>query len=389
MTATESTRRDFDVFQRRSLVVGITALAACAAGAVASPEQFFRSYLLAYLFWIGIALGCFAVVMLHHLVGGGWGFVIRRLLESGTRTLPLMLVLLIPLLFGLRYIYVWARPEAVAADELLQHKSAYLNVPFFLVRTAFYFAAWLGLAYFLNKWSAEQDRAPSAGIKTRLQNLSGPGLVLYGLTVTFASVDWVMSLEPHWFSTIYGIIFMVGQALATLAFVIAALMLLANRRPLADVLRPQHFHDLGNLMLAFVMLWAYVAFSQFLIIWSGNLPEETPWYIARFNGGWGWIAVLLIVFHFMLPFLLLLSRQNKRRLRMLASIAAAMIVVRFLDMLWVVLPAFHAKELRIHWMDLLAPVGIGGIWLATFVWQLKGRPMLPAQPAPLGEGLAS
>ncbi len=370
---------DFDRFQRRAGAAGILALAACAAGAAGSPDQFFRSYLFAYLFWIGIALGCFAIVMLHHLVGGSWGVVIRRLLESGAGTLPLMAVLILPLLAGLPRLYVWARPEAVAGDELLRHKAPYLNVPFFLGRLAFYFAVWIMLAHLLNKWSEEQDRTLSPRVKARLQLLSGPGLVLYGLTVTFASVDWVMSLEPHWFSTIYGILFMTGEALATLAFVILALLVLVRRKPMADVLRPAHFHDLGNLMLAFVMLWAYVCFSQFLIIWSGNLPEEIPWYLRRLDGGWAWVAVALLVFHFALPFVLLLSRQNKQRLEILAGIAGGVLLVRLVDLFWMVMPAFHPGGFRVHWMDLLMPVGIGGLWLAAFVWRLKRRPLLPAE----------
>ncbi len=370
---------DFDRFQRRAGAAGILALAACAAGAAGSPDQFFRSYLFAYLFWIGIALGCFAIVMLHHLVGGSWGVVIRRLLESGAGTLPLMAVLILPLLAGLPRLYVWARPEAVAGDELLRHKAPYLNVPFFLGRLAFYFAVWIMLAHLLNKWSEEQDRTLSSQVKARLQLLSGPGLVLYGLTVTFASVDWVMSLEPHWFSTIYGILFMTGEALATLAFVILALLVLVRRKLMADVLRPAHLHDLGNLMLAFVMLWAYVCFSQFLIIWSGNLPEEIPWYLRRLDGGWAWVAVVLLVFHFALPFVLLLSRQNKQRLEILAGIAGGVLLVRLVDLFWMVMPAFHPGGFRVHWMDLLMPVGIGGLWLAAFVWRLKRRPLLPAE----------
>jgi hypothetical protein len=267
---------------------------------------------------------------------------------------------------------VWARPEGIHGDHLLEHKSAYLNVPFFLIRTAVYFAAWLALSYLIRKAPSEPGAPPS-----RLHKLSGPALVLYCLTVSFAAIDWVMSLEPAWFSTIFGVIFIFGQALSAMAFAIAVLFLLSRRSGMAAALRPQHFHDLGNLLLAFVMLWAYVAFSQFLIIWSGNLPEEVSWYIARLNGGWGWIAVLLVVFHFVAPFLVLLSRENKRRLQRLAFLAGAMVVIRLLDLFWMVIPAFHPKQLSIHWMDILAPVGIGGIWLSVFVWQLRKRPLIP------------
>ena len=270
-------------FQKRSLLVGIVGLALCGAGMLFNREEFFRSYLLAYLFWIGIALGCLAIVMLHHLSGGAWGIVIRRLLESATRTLPLMALLFLPIVFGLSHLYEWARPEALG-DKILRHKSLYLNVPFFLARAALYFAAWIAVVYFLNKWSLKQDQTAAPSLSRQLELLSGPGLVIYGATMTFASIDWVMSLEAHWFSTIYGLSFMVGQVLGAFAFVIAAAILLSSRKPLSEVISSEHLHDLGKLLLAFVMLWAYLAFSQFLIMYSGNLPEEIPWYMRRQQG---------------------------------------------------------------------------------------------------------
>ncbi len=374
-----------DRLQRQSLMIGVVGLLLYTVGGWANPEQFFRSYLLAYVFWVGISLGSLGVVMLHHLTGGGWGFVIRRLLESGTRTLPLMALLFVPLLFGMSDLYVWARPDAVAADEILQHKSAYLNPSFFMLRTAIYFAAWIGVASLLNRWSGEQDRTAAPGLTRRLQLLSGPGLVLYGLTVTFASVDWVMSLEPHWFSSIYGILFMVGQGLASLAFATALAVALADRPPLSELVSPARLHDLGNLLLAFVMLWTYIAFSQFLIIWSGNLPEEIPWYLHRTGGGWQWIGLFLLAFHFALPFLLLLSRQIKRDARMLMIVSAAIIAMRLVDLYWLVVPAFHPDGVRLHWMDLAAPVGIGGLWMAVFAWQLKQRPLVPIHDPRLKE----
>jgi hypothetical protein len=379
--------KQLDRIQHRSLLVGIVAAVACAAGAVYTPQQFFRSYLMAYLFWSGISLGCFALVMLHHLVGGGWGFLIRRMLESGTRTMPLMALFVVPVLLGLRYLYVWTHPGAVAADRLLEHKQIYLNVPFFVARTAAYFALWILLAYFLNKWSSRQDRSDDPALRRRLNNLSGPGLVLYGLTVTLASLDWVMSLEPDWFSTIFSALFMIGQVLSTLAFVIALLMLVASRSSLSEILSSRYMNDLGNLLLTFVMLWAYMAFSQFLIIWSGNLPDEITWYLDRMKGGWEWIAVLLIVFHFAVPFLLLLFRGVKRRIRVLSALAAAMLVVRLVDMFWTVEPAFDRGGLRFHWLDWVVPVAMGGIWIAVFVWQLKRRPLLPLHDPLLREVL--
>ncbi len=382
MNSSESQQPDFDRLQRRFSVVGGVALAVYVLGGYFNRGQFFQSYLVAFLFWNGIALGCVAILMLQHLTGGAWGLVIRRILESGAGTLPLMAVLTLPRLLGLRDLYSWTRPEVVAGDPILKHKELYLNVPFFLARMAFYFAAWLALAYFLNKWSTEQDRTADPSIAGRLQSLSGGGLVLYGLTITFASIDWVMSLEPHWFSTIYGMLFMVGQALATMAFVIAVLMLLANRKPLSDVVTASHFHDLGTLMFAFVMLWAYIAFSQFLIIWSGNLREEIPWYLRRFAGGWAWLAVLVLLFHFALPFLLLLSRDIKSNRRVLAGIAIGLLVMRLVDLFWLVIPG---SGQQINWMDFVAPVAIGGIWVAWFIWNLKRRPLLPLHDPRLSE----
>lgn len=377
MTRTEALHLQLDQIQRRSLLVGGLGLLLCLGGALFNPGQLFRSYLVAYLFWIGIPLGSIAILMLHHLVGGAWGFVIRRLLESAMCTLPVMVVLFLPLLFGMRDLYPWARPEEVANSEILRHKALYLNIPFFVIRAGVYFAVWMGLAFLLNKWSLDQERTTDNAPTRRLQILSGPGLVVYGLTITFASVDWVMSIEPEWFSTIFGISLMVGQALAGLAFAIPVAVLLADREPLAGVVTPAHLNDLGNLLLAFVMLWAYMAFSQFLIIWSGNLPEEIPWYVHRMRGGWSGIAVLVLLFYFAVPFLLLLSRGTKRRARVLSAVAGAILLMRLVDLFWTVAPTFHPEGLRLHWLDLMAPIGVGGIWTGVFAWQLKGRSLLP------------
>ena len=370
--------REFDRLERRCLTVGGVALLLSLGGFFLNPSRFYQAYLFGYLFWVGIALGCLSLLMLHHLAGGRWGFVIQRPLEAGVRTLPLMALLFLPLLLGLRDLYVWARPEVVAAQEILRHKQAYLNAAAFFGRAVAYFAIWIGAGTVLTMLSARRDQGAEIGPLTRrMLVLSGPGLLLYGLTVTFAAVDWVMSLEPLWFSSIFGVVFIVGQSLAGLAFVIVAAVLLSGREPLRDAITPQQFHDLGNLLLAFVMLWAYIAFSQYLIIWSGNLPEEIPWYINRLQGGWGVLAVILIVFHFVVPFLLLLSRSTKRRAKVLVLVAAGILAMRFVDLFWLTAPAFHPKSLGLHWMDLLLPIGLGGIWLAAFLWHLKRRPLLP------------
>jgi hypothetical protein len=376
--------------RRPSLVAGVVALAACAAGAVASssPAAFFRGYLFAFVFFTGLSLGCLAIVMLHHLTGGAWGIPIRRILESGTRTLPLMAILFLPIALGMKHLYTWSRPEEVAKDALLQAKEAYLNVPFFLARSAFYFAVWIAIAYFVNRWSLEQDRASSPALSRKLQLLSAAGLVAYGLTMTFASIDWVMSLDPEWSSTMFGLLFVASWALSAMAFVIATMSLLSSRAPMAGIVRASHFHDLGKLLLALVMLWSYFAFSQFLIIWSGNLPEETAWYLRRLRGGWGWIAIAVVVLHFALPFLLLLSRDLKRDARKLAMLAGFLLLMRLVDLFWMIEPEFNRAHFHLSWLDVLAPLGIGGIWLAMFSWQLQQRPLVPLNDPQLESVLA-
>jgi hypothetical protein len=377
MNSTESVQSGLDRVQRVALIVGVAALAFCFWGAPRSPAQFFHSYLLAFVFWVGVALGCTAILMLHHLVGGRWGTLLRRLLESGTRNIYLMAALAVPLLFGIRIIYIWADPAQVRLDPILQYKQPYLNVPFFIFRTVVYFAAWVALAIFLNKWSREQDQTADPGPARLLRKLSGPGMVIYGLTVTFASVDWVMSLEPRWFSTIYGMIFMVTQALAAMSLVTLAVILLSARKPFSTLLSSRILNDYGNLLLTFTMLWAYLSFSQYLIIWSGNLQEEIPWYVTRSSGGWSGIAVALIVFHFAVPFLLLLSRFVKRRTLWLGVVAAVQFVMSVMDIFWLTVPAFERSGPQFHWMDWAAMLGIGGIWIWRFTASLGSCPLLP------------
>ena len=363
--------------RQRSLAVGVVAIVLCLIGAYFNRQQFFRSYLTAYIFWLGIPLGAFGVLMTHHLVGGTWGFVIQRLLESGIRTFLVTALLFLPILFGIPDLYLWARPESMAHDEILRQKTLYLNVPFFIFRAIVYFAIWISVSHFLTKWSADQDRAADGALTQRLQNLSGPGLVLYGLTVTFSAIDWVMSLEPRWYSTIYGMIFMVSHALVALAFVTGVGFVLWNRRPLANVTAPWVFQDLGNMLLALVMFWAYLSFSQFLLIWVENLRNETPWYLDRITGGWGVVASVLIIFEFALPFLLLLSRAVKRKSETLCTLAFMIVAIHLVEVFWFVKPAFHPGVFSIHWLDLAAPVGIGGLWLSVFLWQLESRALYP------------
>jgi len=388
MNQTEQLQSQLNRIQKLALIVGLVALALCGIGVALNKAQFFQSYLFGYLFWFGIAVGCFSVVALHHLVGGGWGFVIQRILESGSRTLPLMLILFLPLFFGMRDLYLWARPEVVAGDEILHQKAPYLNVPFFWIRAFFYFAVWSIFIYLLNKWSHEQDRTGYPLLTRKIEKIAGPALAFYVLTMTFAAFDWVMSLEPHWFSTIFGAIFVVGQGLTTLAFAIIGVKLLEEHEPISGVIQTKHFHDLGNLMFAFVLLWAYVSFSQFFIIWSGNLPEEITWYVHRLHGGWGVMAMILVIFHFFIPFTLLLLRKSKQRSAVLVKIAIAMMFARLLDLFWTIAPNFHPEKFSLHWMDILAPVGIGGLWIAVFIRQLKSRAFMPVNDPRMAEAFA-
>ncbi len=371
--------------QKRALVLGAAGLlVAIYLGRTASHQAgamdwqaFVQSYIFAYVFWVAIPLGCLAILMLHHLTGGWWGYPIRRILEAGSRTLLLMGVLFIPILAGLSRLYPWARPEVVKGDVLLQHKLWYLTPKFFTLRAVIYFAIWVVVASLLSRWSGEQDRTGERRFKGRMEALAGPGLVLWGLTVTGASIDWVMSLDPHWYSTIYGMIFMVIGCLAAMSFSVVVLSRLSESEPLKDCVLPKRFLDVGNLMLAFVMLWMYMSFSQFLIIWSGNLRNEIPWYQQRVFGKWAPIAVTLLVLHFFVPFLLLLQRGVKRRLRVLSRVAVLLLVLTLVDIYWLLVPSYETLAPQFRLLDLFAVVGIGGVWLAAFLGQLKKLPLLP------------
>ena len=361
----------------RALIVGAVFTVLLIIGAFFGRDQFFHAYLVGFIFWIGITLGSLALLMLQHLTGGAWGLVIRRVLEASTRTLPLMLILFIPIIFGLKQIYPWTNPAYMHETAALQQKIRFLNPSFFLMRAALYFAFWSLLALTLNWLSLEQDRTGQKRIRKRLQMVSGPGLVFLIISITFASIDWVMSLEPEWMSTIYGLIFVASWSLSALAFTILVISWLQRRGPMDRVAQPRHFNDWGNLLLTLTMLWTYFAFSQYLIIWSGNLPEETTWYVARTHGGWGVIAVAIVILQFAFPFLSLLSRASKRNAEKLAMLAVLILIMRVVDVIWLIEPAFHREQFHLSWMDIAAPIGMGGLWLATFAWQLQKRALVP------------
>ena len=369
-----------ETMQTRSLFIGLVGTVAAVAGAFLTPESFYSAYLTVFMLGLGLSLGCMAILMLYHLVGGAWGTVSRRILEAGMMTLPLMAVLFIPILLNLRRLYDWARPDVLAKDpKLADIAHTYLNRNATMTRAAFYFAVWMLMAFLLNRWSTEQDNMEARNRSTlRFRALSAPGLVIYALTISFAVIDWVMSLQARWISTIYGLIFIAGGALSTYCFVVLIETILGQRKPMSEYLRSTEVHDHGKFMLAFVMVWAYFNFSQWLIIWAGNLPEEIPWFFRRIHGGWGYVAFFLVLFHFAVPFAFLLSQRLKRQTSTLVWIASWLLLMRIVDIFWHIEPAqsLHHDTFHISWMLFAALAGIGGLWMAYFFRNLRARPLL-------------
>ena len=366
--------------QQRGLMAAVAGLVAGGIGVALQPDQFMPSWLIGFLFCTGLSLGCLALLMLQHMTGGQWGLVTRRIFEAGTRMLPLSVLLFVPIVIFAPTLFLWARPEALT-DEILKHKAPYLNVPFFAIRAVIYFAVWIFCSRLLNTWSAAQDRGEVAVTEAdtrRFRVVSAPGLIAYVVLMSLGAVDWIMSLEPHWYSTIFGFIVVVGQTLSALAFAVAVLTILAPREPMNAVLRASHFHDLGKLMLALVMLWAYFSFSQFLIIWAGNLPEEIPYYLTRLEGGWTYLSLGLAGGHFILPFCLLLSADLKKRPKVLARVAWFIIAMRLYDTIWLVARPFqHQGALPISLANVGIPVMLAGAWVFLFAGQLRKMPLVP------------
>jgi len=379
-----------DITRTRNVAfaVGLLFTLALILGAVLSPGHFFHGYLVGFVFWTGITVGSLALLMLQHLTGGAWGLVIRRVLEASTRTFPLLVLLFIPVAIGLKHIYPWTDAAVMNSTPALQKKTSFLNPSFFILRAFVYFAIWSALAMALNWLSLQQDRAASREVRKRMQMISGPGLVVTIICITFAAIDWVMSLDPSWYSTIYGLIFVASWALSALAFTILIMNWLSAREPMNTVVQPRHSHDWGNLTLTLVMLWTYFAFSQYLLIWSGNLPEETTWYVARKHGGWGAIALAVVIFQFAFPFLMLLSRATKKNAQRLAMLAALILVMRIIDVIWLIEPTYSRGDFVFNWMDYVAPIAIGGLWLGTFAWQLQKQPLLPINDPQLEQAVA-
>lgn len=391
---------ELDRVRSRALIVGVIGLAGCAAGFMLAREHFFRAWLIAFLLFLSIALGSMALTMIQHLTGGAWG-VFRRIFEASSRTLPLLALLFVPIAAGIGTLYPWSHADHVAADEILRHRSPYLNTPFWLGRAAFYFAGWIGLTLILNGLSRRQDGG-EVSVNTSIQRWSGFGLVFYALTMTFAGIDWIMALNPHWYSTLFGFLMLGAQGLAGLAFTIVAATFLFKSAPMSGLLKPYHFHDLGKLMFAFVMIWAYFNFSQYLLTFAANLAEEVPYMITRTTNGWGYLALFLITFHFFVPWLLLLSRDTKRNPYRLVILAVWLLIVKYADFFMMVSPEFastgqnlhllageRASHLFVHWVDLFAILAIGGLWTWMFMGELKKRPLLAVGDPYLRESLQS
>lgn len=366
-------------YQLIFLVIGLVALALSAWGAFVDRRQFFFSYLFGWLFWIGLSLGCFMMTMIHLLTGGRWGYPTRRFLEAGFSVLPLMLVLVVPIFLGLHELYPWARPEEVAHEASLQKTHPYNNEFAYILRVVIYLVVWIWMGWCLRRWSLQQDSTTNAEPTIKARRLSGPGIVIYSLLGTFAYVDWVMSLEKHWWSTMFGVIVIIGQMLVALAFSVVMLTLFKDEEPLVGVVNRTHYHHLGNLLLTFVLFWTYVSFGQLLIIYSGDIPEELSWYMHRIANKWKIIIGAVAFFHFFLPFLLLLFRTVKRHVVSLTALSAVLFIVHIVDTYWMVLPTLHQHGVVVSWLDFTAPIGIGGLWLAFFLSRLRAAPMLPQQ----------
>lgn len=361
------------------LLLGLAAAILMAIGAFLDAQQAAQAWLLGMIIWLGLPLGSLSLMLLHSVTGGAWGHAIRPVLRAATGTLPISFLLFLPVLIWPEQLYEWSHPEVVQADELLTHKSAYLNVGFFRLRSVAFFALWTAMAMAMNRFIEGAERGDERAAK-RMRMLGGPGLVLFALTLTFATMDWGMSLEPHWFSTMYGVLYLVGYALTTLAFAVFISTRLARFESIKPALSTNQLHDLGNLLFAFTMLWAYMNFSQFLIIWSANMSEETPWYLARSSHGWQALALFLIIFHFALPFVVLLSRKVKRTPAVLGTVATMIFLVRFADAYWQIVPAFHKDGLVLPWMNIAAPLAIGGLWLGLFLSKLSAGPLTSFPP---------
>ncbi len=359
------------------LAAGAIGALLCTLGFFVDRERFFQSYLYGWFFWVAISVGCLGFLLLHHLVASGWGVSIQRILEAGASNFLLLAILFVPVIVGMDHLYPWTDHEAAAGDHHLEHKLPYLNKTFFIVRYGIYFALWIGISMILSKASPERSAHLKEVSPPRLRQFCGPAILLLVLSTTFAAVDWTMSLETDWFSPVHGLLFLVSSILGGLALSTALAIGIHSKNSNTDALPSDNLHDLGNFLMAFVLLWAYISFTQFLIIWYGNIPEDLRWVARRTGPGWQAVALALVVFHFAIPFLLLLNRSLKRNAKLLAYVAAGIVGMRLVDQYWNIAPAFHPDAISLHWMDAVAPLAVGGWWFFFFSRTLGKKPLLP------------
>jgi len=366
--------------ERWAGVIGGLGVLLCCAAFFFNREQFYQSYLFAFLYWGGFAIGGLGILVLNHTVGGCWGVTSRRFLEAAMRTLPLVFVFFIVLLFGMNQLYPWMHINSVPnpiSRAILWHRRPYLNLPFFVARTVIYFAIWLFWGFRLYRMSDAQDRTGDPVIKERMRQFGAPGALIVTFTATFAYIDWILSADAQFYSTIYGAMILFGDVLQTFAFVILAIVLASRGDRFGGRINAAFLHDIGNMMFAFTIFWTYLSLSQLIIIWPANLPQEIGWYLVRVRGGWTVIVSLIAVVMFAVPFFALLSQDRKRDPVRLARVAAWILVARIIDMFWIVEPTFRTHGFAVYWTDFAAFFGVGGLWLYVFLGQLRRRPLLP------------
>ena len=373
---------DLDGVRSKALVVGIVgALATIAGFFLAGPEVFWRGYLIGWIYWLGAALGLVFIMMINYLASGRYGIQMRRVQEGAGKTLPILGLLGLPILFagGMQHLYHWTAPGLADKDPLLAAKAGYLNIPFFTGRYVLYFVIWSAFAFLFSRLSHRHDQNGDEATRETLQKMSAGGIITFVMVATFAAIDWLMSTDHHWYSSLYGPQLLLWQLITAVAFSIILLVFLSTREPLKHLVKPTHFHDWGKLMLAFTMVWGYFSVSQFLIIWSGNLPEEVTWYLVRNTGGWKAYTVALVFFAFFMPFAILLSQDIKFKPRLLMRIAMLVLLVRWFDYYWQVAPNLHPEGFTLNPFDFAPWIGIGGIWVWLLLGQLRSGAIVPVE----------
>lgn len=377
-TITDSLQFSADSKLPRNLfAVGAIGLIASAIGYFTNQDHFFFSYLVSFTFFTGIALASVFMVMFHHITKSKWGVTVRRIPETFGSNLWIWGIFIIPVILGMYNLYHWTHEDAVAADKILKGKSSYLNTPFFIIRQVIYFAIWGFVGNKLYKASVELEKTGDWGITTLMRKVSAPAIPIFGFSIAFASFDWLMSLDPHWFSTMFGVYFFAISFQSFWAIMILMIFFLHRNGYLKNTITQVHIYDLGAWMFAFTVFYAYIAFSQFLLIYYANLPEETLWFYHRLEGSWSYIAYGLLIFRFLLPFLTLLNREQKHRKAVLTFVASTVVIMHFLEIYWIAMPTLNAHGIHFSWIDVSTFVGLGGIFFGLFFWKFQKNSMIP------------